>query len=321
MSGTLAELLRPVTPERFAAELWLQQPLHVPGTLAKLESLFGCSWEIDDLIELIRAAPPEPIRLSTFRGDPGAEGDRRDATVAAARASLDDGASIMVEGADALHPAFAAWKAQLQDQLQHLGQLTCILRISPRGEGIHPHFDSSSSIHVHLAGTKTWRLSETPFERAPAGFGVLEHDGTAVVDDGVAGPAPMPARVDRRRFRAVALRPGDVLMIPCGVWHETECTSDGPSASIAFGFHNVGFARLLERYLAARFAAEVEWAALPLAPRGDPDAAEDSAAFCAARLDEAIVALENLRDDPDALVATWRAAVADARIAARPRSR
>ncbi len=95
------------------------------------------------------------------------------------------------------------------------------LYVSPRGAGFGMHLDRDHVFVVQLEGEKKWEYSETPAMPHAVRNGV-RIDGRATYAGGFAG-VPMPAR--EVSFAEVVLRPGDVLYLPPGTWHQATAVS------------------------------------------------------------------------------------------------
>ncbi|HEU4538993.1 MAG TPA: cupin domain-containing protein, partial [Polyangiaceae bacterium] len=268
------------------------------------------------VLRVVERAGRPPATISAFgramRHAAGA--DEEDLPRAAASANqvrelLAAGATVAVYRVDGVDDSFARWVGDARARLGHAGRTTCSLWLSSRGEGMRPHFDAFSSLHVQLVGSKSWRVAGAPHVRAPRGAGVLLDDGTADVD--ATGFAPRYERVDRASFSEVTMRPGDVLFVPSGTWHETACEEGGVSASCSLELRHGSFRQVVTNYLGERFSGEAFWRSMPLAPASDEGAEARLDAFFARRIDEAIAALEALRDGRFGLKRAWAQLVAD----------
>jgi hypothetical protein len=90
--------------------------------------------------------------------------------------------------------------------------------IGPAGTGTGLHYDYLDNLAVQVLGTKRWRLVRAgAVERLGAVSG--KYDPWAVLSSRSAGE--LAAAGEAGDFLAVDLRPGDVLRVPAGWWHET----------------------------------------------------------------------------------------------------
>ena len=79
---------------------------------------------------------------------------------------------------------------------------------------------------MQLFGCKTWRLGDKPAVEQPSHNCVLPNGERHVIYDGRELEAPT-------RMRTYNLFPGDWLLVPKGVWHETTTTAGSVSATLA----------------------------------------------------------------------------------------
>ena len=98
--------------------------------------------------------------------------------------------------------------------------------ISPPGCGSPLHFDVRTVWIVQLFGRKTWKMAEEPAVEQPSRNCVMPHARRRVQYDGRELEAPS-------RMRAHVLSPGDWLLVPKGVWHETVTEVGSVSATLA----------------------------------------------------------------------------------------
>jgi 50S ribosomal protein L16 3-hydroxylase len=113
------------------------------------------------------------------------------------------------------------------------------------------HFDDHEVIVVQLAGRKRWTIAQNTTVVNP-----LHNAGRAL--EGEAGRyADGPPPPDLRRGKAVALRPGSVLFLPRGYWHQT--IAQERSISLTFGFRTPSWLDLLQQHLASTLSLRPEW--------------------------------------------------------------
>lgn len=214
---TLDELLHPITPDRFFAEFHGRKPLHIPAadgapkrTLldwAGFNALLNQSsiWTAQTL-KLVRdtePVPPEQYCRSvqtqsgpSFRPDP-----------AKVALFLAEGASLIAGDTQDLTPAIAGVSAALGRAFAASGGAN--IYCSFKGvQAFGTHYDSTDVFAVQTEGEKLWRLYEN---RA---------------DTPVDLPTDIPdirRWFEQTRGRVVAevmMRPGDVLYLPRGCYHD-----------------------------------------------------------------------------------------------------
>jgi ribosomal protein L16 Arg81 hydroxylase len=228
----LAQLLDPVTPEAFFRDHHLKRPLHIPAPRPdKLAGVMG--W--DDLsailsqagawtshsLELVldhRKVPPHEY----CRPGVGREGGQQLlADLELVSSWLRRGASLVLNDIDTLTPGLKAAADALEKATGGKVQsnLYCSWKAHP---AFGSHFDTHDVYALHLAGEKTWRV-----------YG--RH-----IEDPIAHPAFKQFGQeyhDRHRGAVtmeVTLRPGDVLYLPRGWYHDAVASSEA-TFHVAFG--------------------------------------------------------------------------------------
>lgn len=230
MPDTFEALLAPVSEADFYRDHHGRTTLHVEGGAAKFEGVF--SW--DELEYLINQAAIWTGRSLFLILDnrqlpvseycrPGTNRDGRDAMladIAKVRAWIKRGATVVLNDIETLTPG-------LRDVARALetgpgGRVQANLYFS-RGQhqGFGSHFDTHDVYAVHVAGEKSWNIYQRHFE-AP-----INHPRFKNLDEA------FHARARGRLERTVTLKPGDLLYIPRGVYHDALAQS-GASVHIAF---------------------------------------------------------------------------------------
>lgn len=249
-----ADLIAPVAVKTFLTETYDQRPLHIPATgdagerrralfpWSRLNDILGIAghWQEENVKVLLNgnAVPPDyylsdvATRLGLLRrADP-----------AKVELLLSMGASLV---ADAVEDASAELK-QLVAMLsaQFLGTSGANAYCSFRGvQAFRSHVDLHDVFAVHCEGEKTWLIYENRADDP-----VEQHRGPNA-----------QAEIDRAKGRVmmeVRMRPGDLLYIPRGFYHDALASSDASlhlSLSVA-RHHARSFFRILEN-LAMRDAA------------------------------------------------------------------
>ena len=229
------EIIHPVSVEEFFAAYHDRRPLHVRGGAEKFARLM--SWEIltgllnmtavwsASTLQLVldRNVIPPAQYCRTARGRDGRDVLQPDA--GRVMALLRSGASLVANDIDTLTPALAGFAAALEDALDAKVQANLYCSWKER-QGFDSHFDTHEVFAVHVSGEKVWRLYETRIDNPIAhprfkSFGQEWHDrskGTVAEE--------------------VVMRPGDLLYIPRGQYHDALATSDG-TVHVAFGATHV----------------------------------------------------------------------------------
>jgi len=263
----IAQLLAPVTPEAFFREHHLRRPLHIPAPDPdKLAGVMG--W--DDLsailsqsgawtsksLELVldhRKVPPQEY----CRPGVGREGGQvLLADMDQVAAWLRQGASLVLNDIDTLTPGLKAAADALERATGGKVQsnLYCSWKAHPAFES---HFDTHDVYALHLAGEKTWRVYGRPIED-PIAHPAFRHFGQDFHEKNK-GPVTME----------VTLRPGDLLYLPRGWYHDALASSEA-TFHVAFGVTPV----IGLDFLTMAFEAAVQD---PLFRRAFPPAADRAA--------------------------------------------
>ncbi|RCV51276.1 JmjC domain-containing protein [Marinitenerispora sediminis] len=181
------------------------------------------------LSDLLATRPLEPPRLRLHRrGAPvpparytEAAGSSRSARAVvrpdALYRELRDGASLVLDAVDRLHPPIGAATDDLMRLVRERAQVNLYL-IWGDSHGFDTHWDDHDTFIVQVAGTKSWQVHGPGSRRHPmkvdSDHGHTPPEGT--VWEGV-------------------LRPGQVLHVPRGWWHTVTGTGD-VSMHLTFGF-------------------------------------------------------------------------------------
>lgn len=210
--------------DTFLAQTYHRSYAHFPGT-AETAGLF--SW--DDLNRIIATQRLEPPRLRL-----SADGEmvplhryaipttnRRAVTwsriqPADFHARLKDGASLVLDALEKIHPAVGAAAEGLERFLGTSVQANAYASWTDR-EGFGLHWDDHDVVVVQVHGSKRWRLYGSTRE-APT-FRDVESPETPEGDP----------------VADIVLAPGDVLYLPRGWWHAVTADQGTESLHLTFG--------------------------------------------------------------------------------------
>lgn len=233
MIADLAALLAPVTPEQFFTEYHDRQPLHVRGAPGKFAGVL--SWrQVNRLLDMTHIWSGHSLQL-VMDGTPvppeqycGRATSRDNAQVLQPEAPkvrdwVKRGASIVMNDVDSLTPGLAAVSAALEGA--GLGKAQANVYISWQSHKAFPaHFDTHEVWAVQVEGEKTWNLWEGRAEW-PIAHPVFR------------GMAQAQHEQQKGRLREkVTLRPGDLLYLPRGWYHDALAEAPA-SVHIAYGVH------------------------------------------------------------------------------------
>jgi ribosomal protein L16 Arg81 hydroxylase len=231
MTMTLADILAPITPEQFFADYHDKQPLHVVGGAAKFASVL--SWrQINRLLDQTHIWSSQSLKL-VLDGNPVPAEQYCTRTTGRDATSLlqpdarmvsqwvSRGASIVMNDVDSLTLGLAAVSDALEGA--GLGKAQANVYISWQSHKAFPsHFDTHDVWAVQVEGEKTWNLWEGRAEW-PISHPVFRSLGQ-----------PHHEQAKGRLRGKVTLKPGDLLYLPRGWYHDA--LAEAPSSvHIAYG--------------------------------------------------------------------------------------
>jgi mannose-6-phosphate isomerase-like protein (cupin superfamily) len=260
-----ADLIFPITPEEFFADWYGKRPLHIAATderrrqvldWARLNEILSAKvyWSENHLKLFLdgRKLPAEDYCDAVTTLD----GRRLRADPAKVKLYLSIGASLVANAVDPLTPEMRAVGRILEEEL--VGYTAANLYCSFQGRrAFATHFDTHEVFAIHTEGEKVWRIYEGR-ETAP------------VTKAG--GVTEAPRDHEQRRGKVlfeVTLRPGDLLYIPRGQYHDALASSEA-SLHVTFSVEpmtGLNLFRLLERE-AARDPLFRDWLPHPRAGDG-----------------------------------------------------
>jgi len=233
--ASFADILRPLSEEAFFAEHYDKSVVHIEGGADKFSSVM--SWDIltsilnmtaiwsSASLQLVHdtkpVSPPKYCRSAKNRDGQMVlqpEGEK-------VMALLRRGASLVANDIDTLTPALRGVAAALEIALHGKAQanLYCSWK---EHQAFGSHFDTHDVYAMHIAGEKLWRLYETRAD-VPIAHPLFKSYGQEWHDSNRGKVA-----------REIVMRPGDLLYIPRGQYHDAIATSDG-TIHIAFGVTHV----------------------------------------------------------------------------------
>jgi ribosomal protein L16 Arg81 hydroxylase len=227
---TLDDLLHPITPAEFRADYEGRKPLHIPaGTDASKRSVLDWAGfnrllnqsSIWNAVSLKLVANGEPIPVEQYCVTVQTQaGPAVRPSPAKVQTLLSMGASVIAGDVQALTPEFQALSAMLGRGWAAL--IGANIYCSFGGvQAFGTHFDLHDVFAIQTEGEKTWRLYQN---RA---------------DSPVALPEDEPdlrgwfARTRGPLMQEVRMRPGDVLYLPRGWYHDALAT-EGASLHVTF---------------------------------------------------------------------------------------
>lgn len=228
---SFAELIAPVSPEAFFSDHYGKAPLHIRGDRRRAE-LFPWA-RLNEILALNGYWTEETLRLWLDKRAlpasqyttvvPTLQGDRPRANPTKVQALMARGATLVANAVDTLTPELRATARMLEREF--FGHASANLYCSFKGrQAFDSHYDSHEVFAVHMQGEKVWRIYE------------------GRLDNPVDQPFPAPDiqqfhdRMKGRVMFEVLMRPGDVLYIPRGQYHDALASSEA-SLHVTFSVH------------------------------------------------------------------------------------
>lgn len=214
-----AELVAPLAPDQFLNEYWGRRPVHLPAPPnARRGDVIG--WERLNALLAVRAHwGPEHIKLvlnsapvsPDFYMEPDPGTGRMLADPARVETFLAMGASLVADRIELVAPEIHALAAGLADRFA--ARVGANLYCSFGGiQAFASHCDTHEVFAIHCAGEKRWRVYAN---RADNPLDTLDGPDAQARIDAAKGPVLMD----------VTLRPGEVLYIPRGYFHDALASS------------------------------------------------------------------------------------------------
>ena len=289
---SLADLLAPMDEAEFFDEWHDKKPLHVPAEdpekfagVMSWDILTDCLnmtavWSARSLAMVLDKVPQPPERYCRQAvGRDGQPGWQPDADKV--KALLRQGASLVANDLDTLHPGMAAAAKALEEALGGKAQSNLYCSWAAH-QAFDTHYDTHEVFALHAAGEKVWRVYENRVDH-PIAHPAFKHV-----------PQEVHHRQKGRAIMEVRLRPGDLLYIPRGYYHDALADSEG-TLHISFGVTHVIGMDLLSLLLDHAVADPLFRQNFPL-PREGPAANRGHVQALAARLGE-IAAGQAMADD------------------------
>ncbi len=229
-----ATFIAPLPVENFRADYFGQRPLHIPADPAhdgprralldweRLNHLLAQRphWTPSNLKLVMNSRPVAAEHYAEEK--PGADGPARRADPAKVHQFLSMGASLVADALEEVDPVVG-------DAVGMLGRTfaaTSGANAYCSFQGVSAfasHCDTHDVFAVHLDGEKLWRVYAN---RADAPVRTLTGDGAQEMIDRAKGPVMMEVR----------MKPGDLLYLPRGFYHDAIAVS-GVSLHLTFAVH------------------------------------------------------------------------------------
>jgi hypothetical protein len=221
--ASFADFLAPVTVEQFRRDYLDRAPLHIPGAADKFADVM--SWDVlNRLLDMTAIWSCQSLNLALDRQVVQAEqycrrGRTRDGRsvlmpdATKVRALLRHGASMVLNDIDTLTPGLRAISDLIEAALG--AKLQINLYCSWRERQAFPsHFDTHDVFALHIAGAKRWTIYRGRADQ-PVDHAVWKTLGQ-----------PHHEQAKGAVLTTVELRPGDILYLPRGQYHDALATGD-----------------------------------------------------------------------------------------------
>lgn len=234
---TFADIIAPVTEADFFRDYYDRKPLHIPGDAEKFRGLMDWNiltgllnmtaiWSSQSLLLQVdrRTVPPAQYCVPTH--------DRSGNSVLQPDSGkvmdlLRQGASLVANDIDSLTPQLSGAADAFETAFDAKTQVNLYCSWRQR-QAFNSHFDTHDVFALHVEGEKVWRVYST---RMPHPIRHPRHQNDAYQE---------PKHEEQRGplMMEVTMKPGDVLYLPRGWYHDALAASGG-TVHMAFGVTGV----------------------------------------------------------------------------------
>ena len=233
---TFADLLAPMTPDRFFADYHDRKVLHISGAADKFAAVM--SWaKLNALLDMTGVwsnhsfamaldgvmVPPRDYCQPAIDRAIGASVMQPAAELVTAL--VQRGASLVLNDIDTLNPGLAAVARAIEATLECRSQanLYCSSRSHP---AFATHFDNHDVFALHVEGEKLWQIYEVRLDN-PINHPTFQGQ-----------PVSFHDKAKGKVAAEILLKPGDLLYIPRGTYHDALAQTAG---SVHVSFRAVSF--------------------------------------------------------------------------------
>jgi len=169
---------------------------------------------------------------------------------------FEDGTGLFFDDIDTISSVLAVWLESLKQELG-LSSLTYarnLVYAIPAGKGTAPHFDQNINFVLQIHGTKIWRVAPNQHVDGPMSRHTIGFPMDPELRSYAARAMPEELPDDAAEF---VLKPGSLLFVPRGAWHQTEALTD--ALSLNFTYTAPTWIDVLTAALRGRLAQSSEW--------------------------------------------------------------
>lgn len=288
---SLVALLAPNDVSNFLSQSWPKKPFVVHGLGPSIATVTRLPF-LHSLAALLNTWPyPIQAHLPDLKDEASAV----DTNAKDALKLFKNEMGLLFNNVERVSPHLVEWIDALKRDLG-LPNSTygrCIVYATPDGKGTATHFDQNINFVLQIHGAKKWRIARNdsvvnPTQRHTLGQ-PLDPELASYADGEM--PHTMPAD-----FEEVILKPGSMLFVPRGYWHNTEAS--GEALALNFTFSQPTWIDLFTLALRSRLSLSPRWRELADGVASANLATRENAG---AHLDQLLV---ELVDD----IPNWRAA-------------
>ncbi len=231
----LADILAPMGVEEFLSDHHLKRPVHIPGSPEKFASVMD--WDMlsgllcqnglwtGSALQMVMDKRTLETREYCRPGVDRTGNVVPMADIDQVGAWLRRGASLVLNDIDSLTPGVKAVAAALEEGVGGKAQANLYCSWNAH-QAFDSHFDTHDVYAIHVAGEKAWKIYQCPIPD-PIAHPSFKHFGQEFHD-----------RTKGEISFEVTMRPGDMLYLPRGWYHDALAVSPG-TIHIAFGLTSV----------------------------------------------------------------------------------
>lgn len=235
----MAQLFPRLPSGAFVEKYFPDRPLAVHGPLARFATL-ASDQRLVDPCALIQAGAHDTVIV--YLTTPDGQRHQGRVTKPTALELYDHGSTVDAAAVNTTLPVLGDFTRALRTELGlhfvkelalRASQIMCDAIISPPGNAVPKHFDSVETLSLQLVGRKVWKYAPpaVPYPHHPY-FPTLFNRR-----DGQEYPSYYPKSFSKtmpKGSKTVVMKPGSVLFLPRGYWHETRALEHSISLSFVF---------------------------------------------------------------------------------------
>lgn len=230
MNQYLAKLLHPLDITEFQSLYEINQPFVIHHGADELLELRNLPM-LESLDSLLKSWPAV---ISAHLPDARDEISSIETNSKDAQKLFQNGIGLLFNNANLHSPKLQSWVDALRKELglSRLTHARSIIYATPDGKGTAPHFDQNINLVLQIHGTKKWTLAPNHSVINPT----VRHTIGRPIDPELMGylDEEMPTKMPSETI-SFELRPGSMLFVPRGVWHQTEAEGDALALNFTFG--------------------------------------------------------------------------------------